>query len=232
MGLRLIVRYMTKNDCYKANIKIVPTGIMLHSTATPGVMAADWYSRWNKSYKAGEIARQVCVHAFLDDKEIYQYLPWNHRGWHSGGKANNTHIGLEICEPSGFSYAGASNMLGYDVSKNEAYFRKVWQNAVDLCSLLCKQFDLEHSDIICHSEGYSLGIASNSADVMHWFPKHGESMDSFREAVGQLLMEKNKLAANREYYRVQLGAFSKKENAESLLKKVKAAGFDGIIKHY
>ena len=33
-----------------------------------------------------------------------------------------------------------------------------------------------------------------------------------------------------KYYRVQVGAFSKKENAEELLEKVKKAGFEGYIK--
>jgi len=69
-------KYMTRNDCYTAGRKITPKGIMVHSTAVPGVMAAEWFSRWNKSYKAGEINRQVCVHAFVDDKEVWQYLPW------------------------------------------------------------------------------------------------------------------------------------------------------------
>ena len=69
---------------------------MVHSTATPGVMAASWFSRWNKSFKAGETNSQVCVHAFLDDKETWQYLPWDHRGWHAGGRANDTHIGFEF----------------------------------------------------------------------------------------------------------------------------------------
>ena len=130
----LKTKYMTRNDCYTARRKMTPKGIMVHSTATPGVMASDWFDRWNKSYKAGEINRQVCVHAFLDDKEIWQYLPWNHRGWHAGGKANDTHIGFEICEPGGFSYS-KNQMVGYDAKKNEAYFRKAWQNAVNLCVL-------------------------------------------------------------------------------------------------
>lgn len=56
---------MTRNDCFTAGRKITPKGIMVHSTATPGVMAADWFNRWNKSYKAGETNRQVCVHALL-----------------------------------------------------------------------------------------------------------------------------------------------------------------------
>jgi hypothetical protein len=36
-------------------------------------------------------------------------------------------------------------------------------------------------------KGYKLGIASNHADVMHWFPKHGENMDTFRKAVKKAL---------------------------------------------
>lgn len=326
--MNLKTKYMTKNDCYKVGRKITPKGIMIHSTATPGVMAADWFRRWNKSYQAGEINRQVCVHAFLDDKEVWQYLPWNHRGWHAGGGANNTHIGLEICEPSGFSYSGGSNMVGYDVSKNEAYFRKAWQNAVDLCVMLCQKYGLTERDIIDHSEGHKQGIASNHADVMHWFPKHGESTDTFRSAVkvglnnssgiseslagikvgdvvevkasvktyypggaaipawvkgdtyhkvtqvisngkpivkggktcvllgkkvdkksgkefagimswidvGSLIVIVSKAKEaktpkqSKVYYRVQVGAFSSKSNAEVLLKKVKVAGFEGYIK--
>ena len=189
--MKLNTRFMTKNDCYKAGRKIPPQGIMIHSTATPGVMAADWFNRWNKSYQAGETSRQVCVHAFVDDKEVWQYLPWNHRGWHSGGRANNTHIGIEICEPGGFSYGRGSAMVGYDTKKNEIYFRQAWQNAVELCVSLCKTYGLTERDIICHSEGHKKGIASNHADVMHWFPKHGENMDTFRAAVRSALNETN-----------------------------------------
>ena len=104
--MMLKTKYMINNDCYKAGRKIKPQGIMIHSTAAPGVMAREWFNCWNKSFQAGEINRQVCVHAFLDNKEVWQYLPWELRGWHAGGRANNTHIGIEICEPAGFYYRG------------------------------------------------------------------------------------------------------------------------------
>ncbi|HCC3219356.1 TPA: SPOR domain-containing protein, partial [Legionella pneumophila] len=32
---------------------------------------------------------------------------------------------------------------------------------------------------------------------------------------------------NQKYYRVQVGAFSNKDNAQATLKKLKTAGFDG-----
>lgn len=165
--MNIIVKYMTNNDCYKAGRKITPKGIMVHSTAVPGVMAADWYSRWNRS------GISKCVHAFLDDKEIYQYLPWNHRGWHAGGAANNTHIGFEICEPKDL--------------KDKEYFEKAYANAVELAAYLCKQYGLTEKEVLCHSEGYKKGIASNHADVMHWFPMHGKNMDTFRADVKKKL---------------------------------------------
>lgn len=177
MGLKIIENYLSKNDCFLAGRTIIPKGIMVHSTATPGVMAADWFDRWNKP------GIQKCVHAFLDDKEVYQHLPWNYRGWHSGGYANNTHIGFEICEPGGFKYDAEGNMLGYDVEANQGYFEAIWNNAIALCVMFCQMYNLTEENIICHSEGAEFGIASNHADVMHWFPKHGKNMDMFRAEI-------------------------------------------------
>lgn len=180
-------RIMTRNDSYAYGRKIAPTGIMVHSTATPGIMAAAWFDRWNKSYKAGETSRQVSVHAFLDDQEVWQYLPWDQRGWHSGGKANDSCIGFEICEPKGHRYESGGKMVNYDVQKNESYFRAVWKNATLLCVMLCQRFGISPDNIIGHYEGYKKGLASNHADPGHWFPMHDESMDTFRAAVRALL---------------------------------------------
>lgn len=54
---------------------------------------------------------------------------------------------------------------------------------MDLCVYLCELYGLTEQDIICHCEGHDLGIASNHADVLHWWPKHGMNMDTFRAAV-------------------------------------------------
>lgn len=179
--------YLTENACYKTNHKIKVKGIMLHSTGAnnpwlkryvgpdDGKLGKNQYgNHWNNFHPDG---RAVCTHAFigkLADGTIatYQTLPWNYRGWHSGGSANDTHIGIEICE---------------DGLSDSTYFKKVYREAVELCAYLCKQYGLTEKDIICHSEGYEKGIASNHGDVMHWFPKHGKSMDTFRAAVKALL---------------------------------------------
>ena len=73
--------------------------------------------------------------------------------------------------------------LAYNPQDTAAYFEAVWSRAVALCVQLCKTYGLSQSDILCHSEGYAKGIASNHADVMHWWPYHSKTMDIFRAAV-------------------------------------------------
>lgn len=159
--------FLTENDCYKADKKIKVKGLMLHSTGADNPKLSRYIDGWNKE------GIDKCVHGFIGlDKDgevaVVQTLPWDHRGWHAGGKANDTHIGVEICE---------------DDLKDEKYFKAVYAKAVELFVHLCKKFGLTEKNIITHSEGHELGIASNHADVMHWFPKHGKSMDTFRADV-------------------------------------------------
>lgn len=232
--MKLYKLILTNNACYKAGKTIKPKGIMVHSTGAnnpwlkryvgpdDGLLGKNQYNNhWNQDKPGG---RQVCVHAFigkLADGSIatYQTLPWNHRGWHAGGDANNTHIGFEICE---------------DGLTDASYFSAVYKEAVELCVHLCKLYGLSEKDILCHSEGYKQGIASNHADVMHWFPKHGKTMDTFRVDVKKLLNEEDKSAepAKKKYYRVQIGAYTVKANAEAQLAKARKAGFtDAFIKY-
>ena len=234
MNLKKLI--LVNNECYKARKTILPKGIMVHSTGAnnpnlkryvgpdDGILGENKYNNhWNQSRPNG---RRVCVHAFigkLADGTIatYQTLPWNHRGWHAGGKANDTHIGFEICE---------------DSLMDASYFNKVYKEAVELCVYLCKLYKLTEKDIIGHYEGFKLGIASNHSDPSHWFPKHGKSMDSFRADVKKALssspLSPTPTQTTNKLYRVQVGAYSVKANADAMLKKVKAAGFtDAFIKY-
>lgn len=183
--------FLTKNECYITGKIMSRQGIMVHSTGAnnpdlsryvgpdDGRLGQNIYgNHWNTFRPDG---RQVCPHAFigkLADGSIatYQTLPWHYVGWHAGGSANYTHIGFEICE---------------DDLIDGSYFSKVYEEAIGLCAYLCKEYCLSEKNIICHSEGHELGIASNHRDVMHWFSRHGKSMDTFRADVQNQLKEKS-----------------------------------------
>ncbi len=208
--MRLRKQLLTKNECCIIGRTIHPEGVMVHSTGAnnPNVsryvpgdteMGYSGQPRWNAYHAGGKDigphafvkgpktgackicgGGQKCVHAFIGrfaDGKVgtVQTMPWNCRGWHGAsgkkGCCNNTHVGFEICE---------------DGLTDPAYFKAVYQEAVELTAMLCKKYGLDplaDGVVICHQEGYRRGIASNHGDVLHWFPRHGKTMDDFRADV-------------------------------------------------
>ena len=126
--MKLIEKILKKNPCYTAGRKITVKGLMLHSVGCPQPKASVFISNWNRAdYDT------ACVHAFIDgnDGTVYQTLPWNHRGWHCGkGKndsGNNTHIGVEMCEPACIKYTGGSTFKCSDLEEARAVTTRTYQ---------------------------------------------------------------------------------------------------------
>ena len=180
--MRLYGAMLTHNDCYLRGRTIRPRGVMVHSTGAnnpylrryiapdDGRLGTPSPRHWNQ----GGVG--ACVHAMIGKAAdgsvaVYQTLPWNMRGWHCGRSGNDTHISFEICE---------------DSLTDKGYFQATYQAAVELTAYLCRRFNLNplaDGVVLCHSEGYQRGIASNHADVLHWWRKFGVDMDDFRADV-------------------------------------------------
>ncbi|MCL2445242.1 MAG: peptidoglycan recognition protein family protein [Oscillospiraceae bacterium] len=242
MNLKKLI--LTENACFKTGQTITPKGIMVHSTGANNPKLSRYVgpddgllgknpnnNHWNTARPDG---REICPHAFigkLADGTVatYQTLPWNHRGWHAAsgnkGSANSTHIGFEICE---------------DGLADANYFNAVYRESAELCAMLCTVYKLDPMAagvIIGHYEGHKLGVASNHADPGHWFPRHGKTMDDFRKLVKQLLdgtpnpvpppppVTTVPPTTPQTLYRVQVGAYSSKANADAALARAKALGF-------
>lgn len=187
--MNIIQSILTKNPCYTSGRKITPKGLMLHSVGCPQPKASVFVTNWNKaSYD------RACVHAFIDANtgDVYQTLPWDHRGWHCGsgskGSANNTHIGVEMCEPSSIKYTGGATFTCTNKATAQAAAKRTYQSAVDLFAQLCQQYNLDplkDGVIISHKEGHARGLASNHGDPEHLWTQLGlpYTMDTFRAAV-------------------------------------------------
>ena len=190
----------TKCGGYNTAKTLAPQGVMLHSTGANNPSLRR-YAQPNDG-KLGDNpnkndfnqpGNEVMPHAWigkLADGSVatYQTLEFTKRGVHcgcakpGGASANTTHIAFEICE---------------DGLNDAIYFGKVYQESVEFTAYLCKEFKLDplkDGVIICHSEGFKRGIAGNHADVAHWFPKFGKSMDTFRADVKKQLGLINKPA--------------------------------------
>lgn len=116
-------------------------------------------------------------------------MPWNFRAWHVGGSANNTHIGVEMCEPSAIKYIGVSaNFSVTDEAKAKQQCERTYKAAVELFAYLCKKYKIDPTKdgvILSHYEAGKRGVGSGHVDPEHLWNglKMGYSMDGFRKDV-------------------------------------------------
>lgn len=232
--MKIIQNILTKNPCYIAGEKITVKGLMLHSVGCNQPSAEVFIKQWNPPN-----GRRVCVHAFIDGNTgyVHQTLPWNHRGWHGGGDCNDTHIGVEMCEPACIKYKGVSDRFTCsDVGAAQAVVQRTYDSAVQLFAHLCKQYNLNplgDGVIVSHNEGHKRGIASGHSDPEHLWTQlgMGYTMDTFRKAVKNAMGNTSETGdtGSDEVYRVQVGSFSNVEYAEKLLEDLKKDGYNGFI---
>ena len=186
--MKIIEYFLTRNRCYQAAKQNTKGGLMLHSVGCPQPSAQVFVNSWNSADKS------VCVHAFIDANtgDVYQTLPWEYRGWHCGsgpnGSGNNTHIGVEMCEPACIRYTGGARFTCSNVEEARAAVRRTYESAVQLFAELCERFrfdPLADGVILSHEEGHKRGIASNHGDPVHLWNQlnMGYTMDGFRKAV-------------------------------------------------
>ena len=239
------------NSCYIKNEKMnnnKPTGIVVHSTGANNktlkryvqpvsgqsyfdAVIADigknqYGNHWNQSAEA--MKRSVCVHAFIGANaagkvETYQVLPFDVCCWGVGSGKNGSYnynptarVQFEMCE---------------DDLTDETYFNAVMKEAQEFCAYLCKKFGFGVDKISSHHESYLQGYGGNHGDPENWLKPFGKTMDWFRSEVQKLLDIENapEKPASGVLYRVQVGAYSVKSNADNMLNKLKAAGFEAFI---
>ena len=185
--MKIVQSLLTLNPCYTAGRKITVKGLMLHSVGCPQPSASVFIKNWNR----GDY-NKACVHAFIDANTgtVYQTLPWEHRGWHGGGSSNNTHVGVEMCEPRCIKYTSGSTFTCSDMTAAREATERTYLAAVELFAMLCEKYSLDPlapGVILSHKEGHARGIASNHGDPEHLWAQlgMGYTMDAFRKAVKQ-----------------------------------------------
>lgn len=189
--MQIIESYLTACPCYMEGAKLIVRGLMLHSVGTAQPSAEVFIKKWNKPTHT-----RSCVHGFIDANTgvIYNTLPWDMKAWHCGkgtnGSGNNTHIGVEMCEPASIKYTGGSKFVVENLEDAQAAATRTYNAAVELFAGLARAFNIdpyEPGAIISHSEGHKLGVASNHADPEHLW--RGLSlpytMDTFRKDVAE-----------------------------------------------
>jgi len=154
------------------------------------------------------------------DGRIGMYVEEKDRSWCSSNAANdNRAITIEVASDTKHPYA-----------INDAAYKSL----IDLLVDICKRNGI--TELKWKADKKLIGQPHLQNMTVHrWFANKACPGDYLYERHGQIAaavnarLNKTTTPAKTVLYRVQVGAFSKRENADKMLAKLKAAGFDGIV---
>lgn len=162
------------------------------------------------------------------DGRIGMYVEEKDRSWCSSNSANdNRAITIECASDTKHPYA-----------IND----KVYKSLILLCADICKRNGIK--ELKWKGDKSLIGQPDKQNMTVHrWFAAKSCPGDYIYERLGQIASEVNAILKgesaskpnttpsvdNKTVYRVQTGAFTNKINAENMLKKIKAAGFEAYM---
>ena len=169
---------------------------------------------------------QTSAHYFVDDDSVTQTVYDNYVAWHCGGSSykhqycrNSNSIGVEICDDvmNGTIYPSAATI----------------RNALELVEYLMKKYSIPKANVIRHYDvtgkicpGYWSGSAAKDAK---WKTEFWNKLGTSEDVV---ISNDNDKPADKPVepegilYRVQVGAYSIKENAIKMRDELKAKGYN------
>ena len=158
----------------------------------------------------------VSVHYYIDETDCWQLLREDEMGYHAAdgktGPGNSTSLAIEIIMDGSGKY----------------YDKEAEDRGALLAAILLHRHGLGIDKLTTHQRWYPKKYCP-AYILPHWddfVAKVKKNLDAF-ESVYQIGKAK---ATGNKLYLVQAGIYAVKANAETLQKRLKAAGFESIIK--
>ena len=145
--------------------------------------------------------QEVSFHYAVDDKEVVQGIPEDRNAWHSGDG-----------EYGKGNREGVAIEICYSKSGGDRFIQAE-KNAVELIVSLLKKYNWGVDKVTKHQD-YNGKYCPHRTLDMGW--------DRFTKMIEAKM--------NNKLYRVQVGAFSNRANAEKLLNELKSKGYSAFIK--
>lgn len=150
------------------------------------------------------------------DGKIGMYVEEKDRSWCSSNSANdNRAITIEVASDTTHPYAVTD---------------KAYNALIDLCTDICRRNGIK--ELKWKGDKSLIGqVDKQNMTVHRWFANKSCPGDYLYNRHGDIATEVNKrlnseATTNNTLYRVQVGAYSNRANADAQLARVKAAGFD------
>ena len=197
-----------------------PAYITVHNTPdineAAGTNDAEQYARATYNNNMGD----VVVHYYIDETDCWHILADDTVGWHAAdgvnGPGNTKSVAIEI----------VMDGSGRD------YDRKAEERGALLAAILLHRYNLGIDRLKTHRDWYAKKYCP-AFILPHWGAFVDQVRANLKEIEAQDAKQNGAAApspAAGKHYRVQVGYYGVKANAEAMQKKLKSAGFDAIIK--
>lgn len=151
------------------------------------------------------------------------------RAWCSGGK-DKTGKPIRVNGISGadFDHRAISIEVASDVKPPYRITREAYNSLISLLADICKRNSIKElkwkadKNLVGKTEHQNMG-------VHRWFAYKSCPGDYLYNLHFKIAEEVNSSLSTAKLYRVQVGAFKNKENAENLLKELKVKGYNGFV---
>lgn len=162
-----------------------------------------------------------CNYVIGYDGRIALVCPEADRSWCSSNSSNDHRaVTIEVASETAHPYKITD---------------KAYNALIKLCADICKRNGIK--ELKWQGDKALVGqVDKQNMTVHRWFANKACPGDYLYNLHGQIAKEVNAILKNKEcevdadmLYKVQVGAFSVKANAEKMLKKLKDAGFEGYI---
>lgn len=179
--------------------------IVIHYTANDGDTSMN-----NANYFKNNVV-EASAHYFVDSESITRSVPDDFVAWHCGALSYRHHecrnansIGVEICDDVKNGVICPSD--------------KTIKNTIELVEWLMKKYNIPKVNVIRHYD------VTGKLCPAYWCG----TIDKEKKWQAEFKDKLNK--AGNILYRVQVGVFSVKANAERLKKELESKGYNAIIK--
>ena len=188
-------------------------------TITIHCIVGQWTAKQGCDYFATTDREASCNYVVGKDGSIGLCVEEKDRSWCSSNRANDHRaITIEVASDTTAPY-----------KVTDAAYKALIKLLVDIC----KRNNIK--ELKWKADKSLIGqVDKQNMTVHRWFANKDCPGDYLYNLHDEISKEVNaqlnpKTTASNVIYKVQVGAFSSKSNADALLKKLKAAGFDGFI---
>ena len=214
---------LTKN---KSTRKSKIDSIIIHC------LVGQWTAKQGCDYFATTDRNCSANYVVGKDGSIGLSVEEEYRAWCSGGTdKNGKPIRVNGISGADFDHRAVAIEVASDTKDPYAVTDEAYEALIELCVDICKRNNIK--ELLWKGDKKYVGTAHQNMGAHRWFANKScpgdylfDRMGDIAKRVNEQLKEPEQKPTTNTLYRVQVGAYSKRDNADAQLKKVKDAGFD------